>query len=79
MISIITAIRNQLPMNQIFYENLLCYTHGPFELIIIDNQSKAPLAATPDMFEPVADTPDRRLETVGRKNTAGPLAMATPR
>lgn len=48
------------------------------EHIIIDNQSKAPLAARPDMFEPVADTPDRRLETVGRKNTAGPLAMATP-
>ena len=48
------------------------------EHVIIDNQSKAPRAATPDMFEPVADTPDRRLETIGRKNTAGPLAMATP-
>ena len=48
------------------------------EHVIIDNQSKAPLAATTDMYEPVADTPDRRLETVGRKNTAGPLAMATP-
>ena len=48
------------------------------EHVIIDNQSKAPLAATPDMYVPVADTPDRRLETVGRKNTAGPLAMATP-
>ena len=48
------------------------------EHVIIDNQSKAPLAARPDMFEPVADTPDRRLETVGRKNTAGVLAMATP-
>lgn len=46
--------------------------------IILDNQSKAPLAARGDMFEPVADTPDRRLETVGRKNTAGVLAMATP-
>jgi gamma-glutamyltranspeptidase/glutathione hydrolase len=48
------------------------------EHIILDNQSKAPLAARPDMFEPVADTPDRRLETVGRKNEAGVLAMATP-
>jgi len=46
--------------------------------VILDNQSKAPLAARTDMFEPVADTPDRRLETAGRKNTAGPLAMATP-
>ena len=46
--------------------------------VIIDNQSKAPLASQPDMFEPVADTPDRRLETVGRLNTCGPLAMATP-
>jgi len=48
------------------------------EHIILDNQSKAPKAATPGMFEPVADTPDRRLETVGRKNEAGVLAMATP-
>lgn len=48
------------------------------EHIILDNQSKAPLAARPDMFDPVADTPDRRLETVGRKNEAGVLAMATP-
>ncbi|MCA8929864.1 MAG: gamma-glutamyltransferase [Alphaproteobacteria bacterium] len=48
------------------------------EHVILDNQSKAPLAARPDLFEPVADTPDRRLETVGRKNSVGVLAMATP-
>lgn len=48
------------------------------EHVILDNQSKAPLAARPEMFDPVADTPDRRLETVGRKNEAGVLAMATP-
>lgn len=48
------------------------------EHIILDNQSKAPLAARPDLFDPVADTPDRRLETVGRLNEAGVLAMATP-
>lgn len=48
------------------------------EHVILDNQSRAPRAARPDMFEPVADTPDRRLETAGRKNEAGVLAMATP-
>jgi len=48
------------------------------EHVILDNQSGAPLAATPDMFEPVSDRPDSRLETVGRRNTAGILAMATP-
>lgn len=39
MISIITAIYNQLPMNKIFWEYLIRYTTVPFELIIIDNGS----------------------------------------
>lgn len=39
MITIITAIYNQLAMNQLFYESLVRYTHYPFELIIIDNSS----------------------------------------
>ncbi len=39
MISIITAIHNQLDMNRIFWENLQKYTQNPFELIIIDNNS----------------------------------------
>jgi len=39
MISIITAVHNQLEMNQIFLENLRKYTVNPFELIIIDNNS----------------------------------------
>src|ERR1043165_3926775 len=39
MISIITAIHNQLPMNKLFYEALKKYTYHPFELIIIDNNS----------------------------------------
>lgn len=39
MISIITAIHNQLAVNQLFWENLQRYTHHPFELIIIDNGS----------------------------------------
>lgn len=39
MISIITAIHNQLAMNKIFYKSVCDYTHYPFELIIIDNAS----------------------------------------
>jgi GT2 family glycosyltransferase len=39
MISIITAIHNQLEINRIFYENLVKYTFHPFELIIVDNNS----------------------------------------
>lgn len=39
MLSIITAIHNQLPMNRLFFDSLSEYTVGPFELIIIDNCS----------------------------------------
>jgi len=39
MISIITAIHNQLPMNKLFYKYLVRYTKNKFELIIIDNAS----------------------------------------
>ena len=39
MISIITAIHNQLPMNILFWKFLRKYTEGVFELIIIDNGS----------------------------------------
>ena len=39
MISIITAIYNQLDMNKLFWEYLNKYTDHPFELIIIDNRS----------------------------------------
>lgn len=39
MISIISAIHNGLPMNKIFWKYLLKYTHYPFELIIVDNNS----------------------------------------
>lgn len=44
---------------------------------VIDGQSQAPAAATPDMFEPVSDDIARRLEVAGRKNAVGPLAVAT--
>ena len=39
MLSIITAIYNQLPMNRLYFEYLKKYTHHPYELIIIDNGS----------------------------------------
>jgi gamma-glutamyltranspeptidase/glutathione hydrolase len=44
---------------------------------VIDGQSQAPAAATPDMFEPVSDDIAARLEVKGRKNACGPLATAT--
>lgn len=39
MISIITAIHNQLEMNKLYWQYLLKYTDNIFELIIIDNVS----------------------------------------
>lgn len=39
MISIITAIYNQLAVNELYWDNLKCHTYHPFELIIIDNGS----------------------------------------
>lgn len=39
MISIITAIHNQLAINKIFLEYIRTYTYHPYELIIIDNNS----------------------------------------
>lgn len=39
MISVITAIHNQLAVNRFYHETLRRYTRLPFELIIIDNQS----------------------------------------
>jgi GT2 family glycosyltransferase len=40
MLSIITAIYNQLPVNRLFLEHLRRYTRLPFELIIVDNHSE---------------------------------------
>lgn len=39
MISVITAVHNQLAVNRLFFENLQRYTRNAFELIIIDNAS----------------------------------------
>ncbi|MBL0418916.1 glycosyltransferase [Ramlibacter sp. AW1] len=40
MISVITAVHNQLPMNQLFMQQLKAATRQPYELIIIDNASR---------------------------------------
>lgn len=39
MISIITAVHKQLPMNRLFWQHLKANTRQPFELIVIDNAS----------------------------------------
>lgn len=39
MLSIITTIHNQLPMNRLFLSYLRRYTHYPFELVVVDNGS----------------------------------------
>lgn len=39
MISIITAVHNQLSVNRLFIDSLKKNTHNPYELIIIDNNS----------------------------------------
>jgi GT2 family glycosyltransferase len=53
VISIITAVYNQLTMNQLFVEKLQQYTHHPYELIIIDNGSSDGSA---EFFESVGAT-----------------------
>ncbi len=49
-LSIITAVYNQLAMNQIYWENLVKNTKHTFELIVIDNASTD---ASADFFESV--------------------------
>ncbi|MDR2448530.1 MAG: glycosyltransferase [Prevotellaceae bacterium] len=39
MISIIVAIYNQIEMNKLFLHSLRKYTHNPYELIVVDNNS----------------------------------------
>jgi gamma-glutamyltranspeptidase/glutathione hydrolase len=45
---------------------------------VIDGQVRAPLAATPDVFNPVSDMMPDYLETEGRENAVGPKAIAAP-
>lgn len=50
MLSVITAVHNQLPVNRLFWEHLKRYTTHPFELIVVDNASTDGSA---DFFESV--------------------------
>ena len=54
------------------------YRAGTGDVITIDNYSVAPLAATPDMYQPVSDVWPDYLEAVGQKNRVGHLAVAVP-
>lgn len=46
--------------------------------LILDNYSTAPLAAAPDLYTPLADTWPDYMETVGRANKVGYLAVGVP-
>lgn len=46
--------------------------------LVIDALSTAPLAARPDIYQPVSDVPPDHMETVGRRNALGPTAVAVP-
>lgn len=46
--------------------------------IILDNYSTAPLAATADLYTPLSDTWPDYMETVGRANKVGYLAVGVP-
>jgi GT2 family glycosyltransferase len=39
MLSVITAVHNQIEVNRLFFESLQRWTHLPFQLVIVDNQS----------------------------------------
>ncbi|WP_145134560.1 gamma-glutamyltransferase [Roseomonas gilardii] len=46
--------------------------------VIVDGLSAAPLAGSGSMYTPASDDPARRMETLGRANTVGALAVASP-
>jgi gamma-glutamyltranspeptidase/glutathione hydrolase len=46
--------------------------------IILDNYSTAPAAATPDLYTPISDTWPDYMETAGRQNKLGYLAVGVP-
>ena len=48
------------------------------ESTVIDNYATAPHGATPDMFQPVSDDWPDYLETAGRRNKLGHLAVGVP-
>src|SRR2546428_8057019 len=54
------------------------YDASTGNVVIVDNYTVAPAAATPDMYTPVSETWPDYLETVGQKNRLGYLAVAVP-
>src|SRR5690349_24687253 len=46
--------------------------------VVIDNQSMAPLATGPTTFSPDPKAAPGTMDTIGRKNAAGPTAVASP-
>jgi gamma-glutamyltranspeptidase / glutathione hydrolase len=46
--------------------------------VVLDNYTAAPAAATPDLYTPISDTWPDYMETEGRKNRVGFLAVGVP-
>ena len=46
--------------------------------VIVDDYPIAPAAARPDLYRPVSDTWPDYMQTEGRENMVGPLAVAVP-
>jgi gamma-glutamyltranspeptidase/glutathione hydrolase len=46
--------------------------------VVLDNYATAPAAATPDLYTPVSDTWPDYMETAGRQNRLGYLAVGVP-
>ncbi len=46
--------------------------------VVLDNYSTAPAAATPDLYTPISETWPDYMETEGRKNRVGYLAVGVP-
>ncbi len=45
---------------------------------VVDGMAHAPAGTTPDIYEPVSDTPPRHMETRQRRSEFGPSAVAVP-
>ena len=75
-LSIITAVYNQLAMNQIYWENLVKYTQHSFELIVIDNASTDASADFLNRSVRVSFATRATIRTLFRRTKALPLPKA---